>query len=147
VEAQLAATDDLACEAAEALGLRGDALSLPALAEAATRSGGTRAAALTAIERITGKAAAHGLASLLRHAEASTRASSVAALARCPGALEAIVPYLSDERPDVRGAAAEALGRTGDPRAVQPLLAVHDGGDADVRRAAAASLVRLGFDA
>jgi HEAT repeat protein len=46
--------------------------------------------------------------------------------------------------PLVRCGAAEALGRSADPRAVPPLLAVIGDADSDVRRAAATSLGTLG---
>jgi HEAT repeat protein len=149
LERQLLVGGELGAEAAEALGQRGSTRSLPALAQAASEQGSSlRAAATSAIARITGAPAAQGLATLLRSDDTDERACAVAALACCPGAMDAIVPYLADERPEVRAAAAEALGRLGDQRAVGPLLQLQErGSDPQVRRVAAASLVRLGFDA
>jgi HEAT repeat protein len=46
--------------------------------------------------------------------------------------------------PRVRGDAAEALGRSGDPRAVEPLLAALKDADSDIRQRAAAALATAG---
>lgn len=53
------------------------------------------------------------------------------------GHAEAIAPLLEDSKPDVRNAAAQALGKTGEPAAVFPLLAVLE------RRAVATNLVLM----
>ena len=74
------------------------------------------------------------------------REAAKRALARCPGAYEAVLPFLGESDEGLRSSAADALGRCGDQRAIGPLLEAHDQGDAELRRAAAASLVRLGFE-
>jgi HEAT repeat protein len=147
LERVLAEPGPLALEAAEALGRRRESESLPALAEAAASNrGDLRSAALAAIGRITDGSAAGGLAGLLTHPDASVRERAKKALGRCPGAYEAVLPFLGDADDDLRSTAADALGRCGDRRAIGPLLEAHDRGGPELRRAAAASLVRLGFE-
>ncbi len=66
---------------------------------------------------------------------------------RAHAAVSALAALMHDDRADVRRAAATALGRLGDSRAVEPLLQAHSAEDAELRRTAAASLVRLGYGA
>lgn len=147
LEHLLSQRGEVALEAAEALGRRRESASLPALAEAAGGDrGDLRTAALAAIGRIADGSAAQGLAGLLEHEDAEARHAAARALARCPGAFEAVLPYLREGDASRRRSVVDALGRCGDRRAIGPLLEVHDGEDSDLRRAAAASLVRLGFD-
>ena len=147
LESLLGESGELAIDAAEALGRRRETASLPALAAgAAGDRGDLRTACLAAIGRIADGSAAQGLAGLLSQEDADTRDAAARALARCPGAFEAVLPYLREDDPHRRRSVVDALGRCGDRRAIGPLLEVHDGEDGDLRRAAAASLVRLGFD-
>jgi HEAT repeat protein len=59
-------------------------------------------------------------------------------------AIEPLSAALGDEREDVRWEAAAALGRLGDARAVEPLSAALGDEDWSVRQSAAAALGRLG---
>jgi hypothetical protein len=60
------------------------------------------------------------------------------------GALDPLVAATKDERPEVRRRAADALGEIGDPRAVDPLLALlREEPDARVRASAARALGRM----
>lgn len=146
LEEMLAAETDVAPELAEILGRRGDLRSLPALARAAASPrDDVRAAAIAGIGILAGAAPAEGLVGLLRGGDAPAREAAVDALTSCPGAVDALLPCLSDDDAAVRRAAAEALGRCGDPRAVPGLVAMHDRGEPEERRAAAAGLVRLGY--
>jgi HEAT repeat protein len=60
-----------------------------------------------------------------------------------PPAVEALIDLLKRAKPDVRAAAAEALGDTGDKRAIEALTAALTDSDASVRDAAAAALKKL----
>jgi HEAT repeat protein len=147
IESLLFEPGAVAVHAAEALGRRREAASLPALARAvAGERGDLRTASLEAVGRISEGSAANGLASLLSHEDEEAREAGKLALARCPGAYEAVLPFLGQADLTLRSSAADALGRCGDQRAIGPLLEAHDRGDAELRRAAAASLVRLGFE-
>jgi len=57
--------------------------------------------------------------------------------------VNALIARLKDENARVRGAAAQSLGRLGDPRAVQPLIAVLADSNAEVRAAAIEALADL----
>ncbi len=56
-------------------------------------------------------------------------------------AVDPLIATLKDDDPDVREAAAKALGQIGDSRAVEPLIAMLD---SDIRRAAVEALEALG---
>jgi HEAT repeat protein len=57
--------------------------------------------------------------------------------------VEPLIAALKDKDSDVRKAAAEALGKIGDPRAVEPLIAALKDAEWHVRKAAAKALVSL----
>jgi hypothetical protein len=59
-------------------------------------------------------------------------------------AVDSLIDALSDKEWRVRRAAAESLGRIGDPRAVEPLVATLRFEDVDVRSAAVTALIRIG---
>jgi HEAT repeat protein len=59
-------------------------------------------------------------------------------------AVEPLIAALKDADKEVRGTAAEALGKIGDARAVGPLSAALRDADEDVRKAAAEALEKLG---
>jgi HEAT repeat protein len=59
-------------------------------------------------------------------------------------AVPPLIQALGDSDRDVRRAAAEALGKLGDPQAVPPLIKALGDSDWDVRRAAAEALGKLG---
>lgn len=56
----------------------------------------------------------------------------------------AFLKNLAHERPEYRWGAADALGRLGDERAVEPLIAAMDDPDPRVRKKAAWALGQLG---
>jgi hypothetical protein len=60
--------------------------------------------------------------------------------------IEGLIKALDYEKDlSVRSAAADALGKTGDARAVEPLITILKDGDKDVRKAAADALDKLGW--
>ena len=87
---------------------------------------GERLACVWVLSRMPGEAARvavrRGLAQ--KDAELRTAAALSIALWRDKGATDALIPLLADPDLHTRRAAAEALGRIGDQRAVAPLLAV-----------------------
>lgn len=87
---------------------------------------GERLATLWVFTRIPGGAAraAVRLGLAQKEPELRTAAALSAALWRDKGATDALLPLLADPDLHTRRAAAEALGRIGDKRAVAPLLAV-----------------------
>lgn len=60
-----------------------------------------------------------------------------------PSVIEALTRALGDDHPAVRAAAASALGRQGDPRALSALRGVSRDREAAVRRAASRAIERL----
>jgi putative heme-binding domain-containing protein len=73
-----------------------------------------------------------------------TAAALSAALWRDKGATDAIIPLLADADLHTRRAAAEALGRIGDKRAVAPLLATDTAGDRFLEHSVAYALYEIG---
>ena len=61
--------------------------------------------------------------------------------------MSALIAVLEDEDPDVRGAAAAALGMIGDRRGVEALIAALDDEEWPVRSAAAHALGTIGDEA
>ncbi|MBC7287129.1 MAG: HEAT repeat domain-containing protein [Armatimonadetes bacterium] len=55
--------------------------------------------------------------------KAATALGGLADVAKQMGVVDVLIAHLSDPRPEVKAAAAEALGRIGDPKAAQPLVA------------------------
>ena len=100
--------------------------AVPALRRvAADGSAATRTNVLWALARIDGEAARAAVRALLADADATVRqaACHAAGLHRDRLALEALGKIVVGDEPPVARAAAEALGRLGDPRACTPLLA------------------------
>ncbi len=107
---------------------RGD-LAVPGLVEALANPGhpiGRKLACLRVLTRIPGEAARAAVRSGLAQKEAELRTAAALSIAlwRDKGATDALIPLLADADLHTRRAAAEALGRIGDKRAVAPLLAV-----------------------
>lgn len=140
-------------EIALALGSMGDKEALPLLVAALrdlANPESIRAAALTGLESIGGKPAIEALVEALSNKSSSlkdeTQARMVAALGRFKAkeGIPAIVDRLTSASPEVRVAAAEALGKIGDARQTAPKLrpALKDVSP-EVRKAAVASLALL----
>src|ERR687892_16254 len=77
-----------------------------------------------------------------RHPRPEWRAAAAAARGRV--GLGTVMDALSDREPEVRAAAAEALGVAGDAQAIGPLIAALTDPDEAVRRNAASTLARIG---
>jgi HEAT repeat protein/CheY-like chemotaxis protein len=115
--------------------LAGEALEEGLAVALAIENGWYRAQALVALApHLAGEALEHGLSAALAIEEERSRAEALAALA----------PHLAGEALERRLAVAEALGRIGDERAVEPLLGLLEDRDRDVRQAAVAALGRIG---
>ena len=69
-----------------------------------------------------------------------THKPQVAVANQDTGVVNALIARLKDENASVRRAAAQSLGRLGDPRAVEPLIAVLADSDAEVRATATDAL-------
>jgi putative membrane-bound dehydrogenase-like protein len=137
--------------AAKALGALEDKEALPILI-ASIRSPGTpdpvRDAALEAVETIGSDLAVKALVDLLEHGDtdASRRPRVLAALGRfkAPSAVAPALKSLEDSSPEVRAAAAEALGKIGQLDGVGGALRARlDDRAVDVRKAAMAALGAL----
>jgi hypothetical protein len=89
------------------------------------------------------KRARPGAAAWCRGAAAIVWASLAAGCTSLPQDVVGLSGYLHHPQPSVRAAAGDRLGRSGDPRAVPPLLEALRDRDARVRRSAAAALGRL----
>ena len=103
--------------------------TLPALAKALADSASPlsdRLSCLWTLTRMPGEAARAAVRSGLaqKDPELRTAAALSAALWRDKGATDALIPLLADTDLHTRRAAAEALGRIGDKRAIAPLLAM-----------------------
>ena len=92
---------------------------------AADPSADARRNAVWALTRIDGSAAREGVRSALRDDSGSVRHAALNSIAlhRDASAMPEAIPLLADDSDAVKRAAAEALGRIGDPAAVEPLLA------------------------
>jgi HEAT repeat protein len=106
-----------------------------------------RLAAATVLGRIGGEQAVSGLQKRFDDPDHRVRARAVRACGRI-GA-RAVVPHLAealgtDDSPQVRREAAEALGAIGDDRGVDALADALDDPNSDVRRAAVVALGELG---
>jgi len=117
---------DVQQRAVQLLGRQGLA-SVPALAASLTRAGSTlaRQNALWALARIEGSAAREAVRTALADRETAVvrTAVQVAGLWRDAGAREPLQRLVAGSDAMLIGAAAEALGRIGDPRATGALLA------------------------
>ena len=104
----------------------GQAAAVPALAEAVTRSPSvpTRRNAVWTLASIDGPAARAAIRPALADADAAVRHSAlqVVSLWRDAGAFDPLIEILARGEPAPARLAAEALGRIGDPRAIEPLL-------------------------
>ena len=82
----------------------------------------------------------------LRNTDDHVRSTARAALVELgPSATPRLVEALSDPEPSVRGAAAQALGEIGDPRAVAPLTSALADGNPWAQRRAALALRGMGL--
>jgi putative membrane-bound dehydrogenase-like protein len=123
--------------------------AVPALAKAIAspaRPFGERLACLWTLTRMPGEAARAAVRSGLaqKKPDLRTAAALSAALWRDKGATDAIIPLLADADLHTRRAAAEALGRIGDKRAVAPLLATDTAGDRFLEHSVAYALYEIG---
>lgn len=111
--------------ATDLLARTGEAALPPLRRVVAAPSAATRTNVVWALARIEGDAARAAVRSLLADADATVRqaACHAAGLHRDSLALEALGKIVVGDEPPVARAAAEALGRLGDPRACAPLLA------------------------
>jgi putative heme-binding domain-containing protein len=120
------ARPDVRDRAMQQLGQSG-AAAVPALAEAVTRSPSvpTRRHAVWTLARIDSPGARAAVRPALADGDATVVQSAlqVVSLWRDAGAFDALVGILARGEPAPARLAAEALGRIGDPRAVEPLLA------------------------
>src|SRR5674476_493575 len=104
-----------------------------------------RKAAAEALGQIGDPGAVEVLAARLKDSNGSVRKVAVEALVKTGvSAVDALATALEDRGLDARIAAAEALGRIGDPRAVKPLAAALKDRDRAVRIAAAETLREIG---
>jgi HEAT repeat protein len=83
------------------------------------------------------------LVDLLRDSDMRERAASALAM-QGANSVEALIDELGSEEPEIREAAATALGRVGDPRAVEPLAELLEDGTVSDRRAALHAMIELG---
>ena len=105
-----------------------------------------REAAGWALGEIGGTEAERRLIALLDDRDAKVRRTAAEGLGklRNRNATDALIRHLEkDEAPDVRVAAATALGNTGDPAAISPLLNLLKADDIYVRQAADAALASI----
>ena len=108
--------------------------AVPALVEVMTerkhpdsaRPLGERIACVWVLSRMPGEAARVAVRRGLKAMDAEIRTAAALSIALCrdKGATDALIPLLADADLHTRRAAAEALGRIGDRRAVAPLLAM-----------------------
>jgi putative membrane-bound dehydrogenase-like protein len=108
---------------------------------------GQRLACIWTLTRMSGDAARaavrQGLAQ--KHVDLRIAAALSAALHRDAAATESLISLLSDTNPAMRRAAAEALGRIGDRRAIAPLLATaHTDGGRFLEHTLAYALYEIG---
>jgi len=140
-------------EVALTLGAMGDKDALPLLVAAlrdAANPEPIRVAALTGLESIGGKSAIAALVEALSNQssnlkdETQTRMISALGRFKAKEGIPAIVARLSSANPEVRVAAAEALGKIGDAKTTAPRLrpALKDT-SAEVRKAAVTALATL----
>jgi HEAT repeat protein len=125
---------------ATVLGRIGDAAMLPALARLLDDEA-LRQTATDAIQRIS-KGADAALIVALNASEASRMA--VLPVVSTPRATTTVIPLLSDDNPDVRARACEALARIGDTAAVAGLFDLLGDPSPLVAHAAAAAIQSLG---
>ena len=128
------------------LGVVGDIRAVqPLVAALGDQDIGVRWQALDAIERIGGEAV-EPLVSVLGMTDHGISWWAAAALERIgPPAVEALISALSDKRWESRQQAAEVLGRLGDRRAIEPLVATLGDWNGGVSARAAAALEKLGW--
>jgi HEAT repeat protein len=96
---------------------------------------------------VAGRPAVERLVELLAADDAELADAAGRALAGARGAVPAVAEMLDAPDPLLRSRAVRILGLSGDPAAIEVLLAAHARGDAEQRREAAAGLVRLGYGA
>lgn len=123
--------------------------AVPSLTESVANSAhplGERLASVWVLTRMPGEAAraAVRLGLAQKEPELRTAAALSAALWRDKGATDALLPLLADTDLHTRRAAAEALGRIGDKRAVAPLLATDTAGDRFLEHSVAYALYEIG---
>ena len=134
---------ELCTALARALGDSGSPEAVPALA--ALAQGPAAPAAAAALGRIGTKNAVASLADLLARPTLAGRAEALDALGGL-GATEAgpaVAAELTSDRPEVRAAAARAVGRLHHDPAAARLEALHSDYDGQVRRAAVEALAKL----
>ena len=135
--------DEEASAIARALGATGDPGALPLLAS--VLAGEQAPVAAAAIGRMGLAAGSSILIEALEKGHASGRVEVIEALGSLgsPDAGEAVARELTSDRPEVRSAAARALGRLRHEGAATQLEALRADYYADVRRAAVEALARL----
>ncbi len=107
---------------------------------------GKRLASVWTLTRMPGEAARAAIRSGLAQKEAEVRTAAALSIAlwRDKGATDALIPLLADPDLHTRRAAAEALGRIGEKRAVAPLLATNTAGDRFLEHSVAYALYEIG---
>jgi HEAT repeat protein len=83
------------------------------------------------------------LVDLLRDSEMRERAASALAM-QGANSVEVLIEELGADEPEIREAVATALGRVGDPRAVEPLAKLLEDGTVSDRRSALHAMIELG---
>ena len=139
--------------AARQLVQHGDS-AIPALVKVMTESKhpdsarprGERIACVWVLSRMPGEAARAAVRRGLKamDAEIRTAAARSIALWRDKGATDSLIPLLADDNLQTRRAAAEALGRIGEKRAVVTLLATETAGDRFLEHSVAYALFEIG---
>ena len=125
---------------------RGD-LAVPSLENALAskeHTVGRKLACIRVLTRMSSEAARAAVRSGLLQPEVRNAAALSIALWRDKGATDALIPLLADSDLHTRRAAAEALGRIGDKRAVAPLLATDTAGDRFLEHSVAYALYEIG---
>jgi HEAT repeat protein len=140
---------DVRCAAAEALGKLGDPQAVPALSvrahageDAARDALQTLGHPMLDLPQAVAQVAAHGAWGVLIRALTCTQVREVVVGLGAP-AVPALIQALGDSDWDVRRAAAEALGKLGDPQAIPALIKALGNLSKNVRRAALQAIQQI----